>query len=87
MDAGTLAEKIKSTKTLLRDCQSAQQALLAENRGPKAKASELPFLRQSLSLKKKEIKLTKQKMETLQAKIARYDNTFAKLKGILQSEL
>lgn len=82
------AEKeLESTKVLLLKWQSAHQTLTAQSREARRKASEIPYLTQAVKLKKKEIKLTRQKVQNLEAKIKRHEVVFAKLRDTVQNEL
>lgn len=69
----------------LQESRSAQKKLLTSNQEKRRKASEVPSLLQKLKLKKKEIKLTKQKVQVLELENQRYENIFSELRTMIQN--
>lgn len=85
-DPAILDKDVKHLQGLLKKTNAARQALRTKNREARRKANEVSFLTQRLKLKKKEIKLTKQKLNALAEKLKKYDSGFEKLRTLLQNE-
>lgn len=77
--------RLKKMQQQIQDCKAAQKALLMRNQEKRRKASEVPSLLQKLKLKKKEIKLTRQKVEVLELDIQRYEAVFSELRAVIHN--
>ena len=71
----------------LQGIKSAQRRLLMQNQEKRRKISEVPSLLQKLKLKKKEIKLTRQKVQVLELENQRYETIFSELRATLPARL
>ena len=82
-----IGKELRSLEEQLQGIKSAQKKLLMENQEKRRKSSEVPSLLQKLKLKKKEIKLTRQKVEVLELEKQRYETAFSELRAMIHNRL
>ena len=80
-------EECTRVKLELKKATCLRDQMLQHNQEARRRVSGTADLKLRLNFKKKEIKLTKQKLHSLEDELQRFEGAFSKIRAVLQNDL